>query len=114
MLDLQQHSSAVTLWSWRPSHYYVVRTAHGNHHVPIVSPTVIPLVTGKRSMKRVLASVCTLALILLASVATAQQSASDVGYQPDVRFTLRTDIADGKLVYISEAGPTKGQVNPDL
>ncbi|WP_197674239.1 copper-containing nitrite reductase [Halopseudomonas litoralis] len=33
---------------------------------------------------------------------------------PDVVFTLRTDIADGKLVYISEAGPTKGQVNPDL
>ncbi|WP_373188321.1 copper-containing nitrite reductase, partial [Halopseudomonas sp.] len=29
-------------------------------------------------------------------------------------FTLRTDIADGKLVYVSEAGPTKGQVNPDL
>lgn len=33
---------------------------------------------------------------------------------PDVVFTLRTDIADGRLVYISEAGPTKGQVNPDL
>src|SRR5690606_37312639 len=33
---------------------------------------------------------------------------------PDVAFTLRTDIADGKLVYISEAGPTNGQVNPEL
>ncbi|TGN40242.1 copper-containing nitrite reductase [Marinobacter confluentis] len=42
------------------------------------------------------------------------QSNSEVTYIPDVTFTLRTDIADGKLVYISEAGPTKGQVNPDL
>ena len=39
---------------------------------------------------------------------------ADVKYVPDVVFTLRTDIADGKLVYISEAGPTKGQVNPDI
>lgn len=39
---------------------------------------------------------------------------ANVDYVPDVVFTLRTDIADGKLVYISEAGPTKGQVNPDL
>src|SRR5690606_9804622 len=39
---------------------------------------------------------------------------ANVKYVPDVVFTLRTDIADGKLVYISEAGPTKGQVNPEL
>ena len=39
---------------------------------------------------------------------------ANVAYVPDVVFTLRTDIADGKLVYISETGPTKGQVNPDL
>ena len=39
---------------------------------------------------------------------------ADVKYVPDVVFTLRTDIADGKLVYISETGPTKGQVNPDI
>jgi nitrite reductase (NO-forming) len=38
----------------------------------------------------------------------------DVKPRPDVRFTLRTDIAEGKLVYISESGATKGQVNPDL
>ncbi len=42
------------------------------------------------------------------------QSSSDVTYVPDVTFTLRTDIADGKLVYVSETGPTKGQINPDL
>lgn len=42
------------------------------------------------------------------------QSSSDVTYVPDVTYTLRTDIADGKLVFVSEAGPTKGQINPDL
>lgn len=46
--------------------------------------------------------------------AFAQKKDESVTMRPDVRFTLRTDIADGKLVYISEAGPTKGQVNPDL
>ena len=46
--------------------------------------------------------------------AYAAQSNQDVKPRPDVRFTLRTDIAEGKLVYISESGPTKGQVNPDL
>lgn len=39
---------------------------------------------------------------------------ANVKYVPDVVFTFRTDIADGKLVYISETGPTKGQVNPDI
>ncbi|MEX2367818.1 MAG: copper-containing nitrite reductase [Pseudohongiellaceae bacterium] len=43
-----------------------------------------------------------------------QPSRGDVTYTPDVTFTLRTDIADGKLVYISEKGETKGEVNPDL
>lgn len=46
--------------------------------------------------------------------AYAAQGNQDVKPRPDVRFTLRTDIAEGKLVYISESGPTKGQVNPDL
>lgn len=54
------------------------------------------------------------ALLLVAMVATGQPSSTDVSYRPDVTFTLRTAIADGKLVFISEAGPTKGQVNPDL
>ncbi|MCW8193661.1 nitrite reductase, copper-containing [Proteobacteria bacterium 005FR1] len=46
--------------------------------------------------------------------AHGQQQASDVSYRPDVTFTLRTDIAGGRLVYVSEAGDTEGQVNPDL
>ncbi|GAB6196421.1 hypothetical protein PAGU2595_017300 [Lysobacter xanthus] len=32
----------------------------------------------------------------------------------DVVFTLRSEIADGKLVFIGDAGAIKGQVNPDL
>lgn len=57
----------------------------------------------------------TLFFIGLLSPAIAQESNSaDVTYTPDVTYTLRTDIAEGKLVYISERGPTKGEVNPDL
>ena len=44
----------------------------------------------------------------------AQKASSDVSYRPDVTITLRTDIADGKLVYVSESGATRGQVNPDI
>ncbi|MAL01380.1 MAG: nitrite reductase, copper-containing [Alcaligenaceae bacterium] len=37
-----------------------------------------------------------------------------VTYTPDITFTLRTSIANGKLVYIGDAGPITGKVNPDL
>ncbi|MGW8391815.1 copper-containing nitrite reductase [Pseudoduganella sp. HUAS MS19] len=37
-----------------------------------------------------------------------------VKYRPDVTYTLRTDIADGKLVFISDTGESKGKVNPTL
>lgn len=37
-----------------------------------------------------------------------------VTYRPDVTFTLRTSIADGRLVYIGDAGAIEGKVNPDL
>jgi nitrite reductase (NO-forming) len=39
---------------------------------------------------------------------------SAVQYRPDVTYTLRTDIADGKLVFVSETGATKGTANPTL
>ena len=42
------------------------------------------------------------------------QHDTGVKYRPDVTFTLRTDIADGKLVFIGEAGAIKGKVNPQL
>ena len=75
-------------------------------------------------MKRTIVSQAILALVIGAatvSPAFAQHGAhakvensSAVQYRPDVTFTLRTDIADGKLVFISESGPTKGKVNPTL
>ena len=37
-----------------------------------------------------------------------------VTYRPDVTFTLRTAIADGKLVFKGDAGAIEGKVNPDL
>ncbi len=37
-----------------------------------------------------------------------------VQYRPDYTFTLRTDIADGKLVFVSETGALKGVANPTL
>ncbi|MGB7479971.1 MAG: copper-containing nitrite reductase [Burkholderiaceae bacterium] len=46
--------------------------------------------------------------------AAAGPSASDVKPVADVTFTLRTAIADGKLVFIGDAGAIKGKINPDL
>lgn len=64
---------------------------------------------------RYLSRVLLLALLVLPNALWAQtKSSSDVSYRPDVTITLRTDIADGKLVYVSESGLTRGQVNPDL
>ncbi|MER1966356.1 copper-containing nitrite reductase [Castellaniella sp. GW247-6E4] len=37
-----------------------------------------------------------------------------VTYKPDVTFTLRTSIAEGKLVFIGDRGEITGQINPDL
>ncbi len=37
-----------------------------------------------------------------------------VGYIPDVRFTLRSGIAEGRMVYIGVGGPIDGVVNPIL
>src|SRR5690554_6525314 len=44
----------------------------------------------------------------------AAHDGSAATYRPDVTFTLRTDIADGKLVFMGETGDIKGQVNPQL
>ena len=50
------------------------------------------------------------------STAYAADPHHDTGvkYRPDITFTLRTDIADGKLVFVGETGVIKGQVNPSL
>jgi nitrite reductase (NO-forming) len=75
-----------------------------------------PLKQGETAMKTLLTIVALLGMMGLGMPAFAEhpQSSSDVSYVPDVTYTLRTDIADGKLVFVSEAGPTKGQINPDL
>ncbi|MFS0757931.1 copper-containing nitrite reductase [Noviherbaspirillum sp. 1P10PC] len=49
-----------------------------------------------------------------APMATHEHGSSAVKYRPDVTYTLRTDIADGKLVFVGEAGVIKGKVNPQL
>src|SRR6476661_6990546 len=43
-----------------------------------------------------------------------EHGSSAVKYRPDVTYTLRTDIADGKLVFVGETGVIKGKVNPQL
>ena len=40
--------------------------------------------------------------------------AQDVAYLPDITYTLRTSISDGKLVFIGVTGSIIDQVNPDL
>jgi nitrite reductase (NO-forming) len=49
-----------------------------------------------------------------AAAANQNAGSSAVKYRPDVTYTLRTDIADGKLVFVGETGAMKGKVNPDL
>lgn len=39
---------------------------------------------------------------------------AEVAYLADVTFTLRTEIAEGKLVFVGDTGAIKDQVNPDL
>ncbi len=63
-----------------------------------------------------------LAIALALGVATpalAQHSAhggasTNVAPVADIVFTLRTEIADGKLVFVGHAGAIKDQVNPEL
>src|SRR5690554_3755681 len=48
------------------------------------------------------------------SFAAQGAPAGTVTYTPDITFTLRTAIAEGKLVFMGDAGTIAGQVNPDL
>lgn len=41
-------------------------------------------------------------------------NATNVAPMADVSFTLKTQIADGKLVFVGDSGPITGQVNPEL
>lgn len=46
----------------------------------------------------------------------AQQSApgAEIGYVPDAKYTLRSGIAEGRMVYIGVGGSIDGKVNPIL
>lgn len=75
----------------------------------------------KTFMRRVLLAVLGLGLMApvwaqhhAAAEPAAQGSGREVSYRPDVTFTLRTSIADGKLVFVGERGPIDKQINPDL
>lgn len=68
-------------------------------------------------MKRLALALAVAAAMGFAPHAIAQNQthpATNVAPVADVTFTLRTEIADGKLVFVGEAGAIKGQVNPDL
>lgn len=49
-----------------------------------------------------------------AMLGTAAKGASPADVTPDVTYTLRTAIEQGKLVFVGDKGQIKGQVNPDL
>ncbi|BES69464.1 hypothetical protein RE428_04820 [Marinobacter nanhaiticus D15-8W] len=47
----------------------------------------------------------------------ATDTIADTGaatYRPDITFTLRTNIAEGKLVFVGDSGDIKGKLNPQL
>ena len=60
------------------------------------------------------------AALLLGAIALSPAVAKHGGehsaatYRPDVTFTLKTDIAGGKLVFVGQGGTIDGKVNPDL
>lgn len=60
----------------------------------------------------------TVTVLLLATVGLAGAKAAErrapASYTPDVTFTLRTAIAEGKFAYIGVGGTIDGTINPDL
>ena len=47
-------------------------------------------------------------------VAPPNTPAADVTYMPDAKFTLRSGIAEGRMVYIGVGGNIEGKINPVL
>jgi len=39
---------------------------------------------------------------------------ADIGYMPDAKYTLRSGIAEGRMVYIGVGGAIEGKINPVL
>ncbi len=63
-----------------------------------------------------LTTVCAMfgSLLPLFPVVAEQGSNRGVTCRPDVIFILRTDIGEGKPVFIGKAGAIAGKINPDL
>ncbi len=68
----------------------------------------------KRLLLMLFAVACSFGVSLPALAEHPAPTNNAVTYTPDVTFTLRTNIADGKLVFIGGAGAISGKVNPDL
>jgi nitrite reductase (NO-forming) len=49
-----------------------------------------------------------------ASQAPQSAPGSDIGYIPDAKYTLRSGIAEGRMVYLGVGGAIDGKVNPVL
>jgi nitrite reductase (NO-forming) len=49
-----------------------------------------------------------------ASPAPASPTGADIGFVPDAKYTLRSGIAEGRMVYIGVGGEIDGKVNPVL
>jgi len=54
------------------------------------------------------------AMLLGTLPVSALAASTDSDYMADMTFTLRTAVAEGKLVYIGQGGEIDGQVNPTL
>lgn len=54
------------------------------------------------------------AVQVAATGAQASSAGQAATYVPDVSFTLRTDVAEGKLVFVGVGGEIDGVVNPEL
>lgn len=65
-------------------------------------------------IKHFAAAIAVLSLLLLSTGPAAANATGDVDYTPDVTFTLKTGIAEGKLVFFGASGDLEGVVNPTL
>src|SRR5690625_4393480 len=68
-----------------------------------------------KSIRSLMVLLATLCFTVGAGPALADHlSSDDVTVKPDITFTLRTDISEGKLVFKGEKGDIAGIDNPDL
>ncbi len=88
---------------------YLATTGGGGAQIVQAQPSTGPAAAGPASPTPPAAPSGTPA-------ATPSQAAapSDIGYIPDARYTLRSGIADGRMVYLGVGGAIDSKVNPVL